>query len=271
MPPGTDGSAVRRALVTGASSGIGAAFAGALSAQGYELILVGRDRERLAAVAGGLPGPARVVVADLTREPDLAAVEALLADADAPVDLLVNNAAAGWHGPFVEHDPDLLGATVALNVTAAVRLTRAALPSMLARGRGGLINVSSVAGSSPAPNMATYAATKAFVNSWTASLRAETRGTDVTVTAVQPGYVRSAFHARSGEDLDHLPDTEWIPAETVAARALEAHARGRAVVVVLPDLSPVERAKRRVRAWLILRAPWVRDVTRAVRSRVRSG
>lgn len=271
MPPGADGRARHRALVTGASSGIGAAFARALAQQGYEVVLVGRDRERLAAVAAGLAGPARVVVADLTREPDLAAVEAVAADPDAPVDLLVNNAAAGWHGPFVEHDPDLLGATVALNVTAAVRLARAALPGMLARGRGGLINVSSVAGSSPAPRMAVYAATKAFVDSWSATLVQETRGTAVTVTCVRPGYVRSAFHDRSGEDLDHLPDTEWIPADTVAARALDAHARGRASVVVLPDLPVRERALRQGRGWLLRHAPWVRDVRRAVRSRVRSG
>src|SRR5207237_2052965 len=137
-------------------------------------------------VAGTLPGPGRVFVSAPTAPSDLAAVEAVLRDRAAPVDLLVNNAAAGWHGPFVEHDPDLLRDTVALNITAVVRLARAVLPRMVERGHGGLINISSVAGSSPALSMATYAATKAFVNSWSASITQEPQGTGVTVTCIQP-------------------------------------------------------------------------------------
>jgi hypothetical protein len=257
-------TSVSRALVTGASSGLGAAFARTLSERGYDVVLVGRDRERLASVAATLPGVAQVVVADLTLPSGLATVEALLSDGDAPIDLLVNNAGAGSHGPFVDHDPDLLTDTVALNVTAVIRLTRAVLPGMIARGRGGLINVSSVAGSSPAADMATYAATKAFVDSWSASMALELRGTGLTVTTARPGYVRSDFHLRSGENLDHIPDVEWMSPESVARRVIEAHVRGRASVNVLPPLSPKEWVQRRGKTWLVQRAPWLRNIKRTL-------
>jgi short-subunit dehydrogenase len=263
--------AVRRALVTGASSGIGAAFARILSERGYEVVLVGRDGGRLASVAGTLQGPSQVLAADLTLESDLSTVEEVLSSPSTSVDLLVNNAAAGWHGPFVEQDPDVLTATVALNATALVRLSRAALPPMIARGTGGLISISSVAGASPAAEMATYAATKAFVNNWSASMVMELRGTGVTVTCVKPGYVRTDFHTRSGEVLDHLPDAEWMTPETVALRALEAHTRGRASVVVLPKLPPWQRVQRAGKIWLIRRVPWLRNVKRALRPAAGSG
>lgn len=255
-------------MVTGASSGIGTAFARLLSAQGYDLVLVGRDEARLAAFAAELPGPARVVAADLTHDDDLARVEALLAGA--PVDLLVNNAGAGRYGPVVHQDPQALGDTVALNVTALVRLARAVLPAMVSRRSGGLINVSSVAGAAPSANMATYAATKAFVNSWSASVTQELRGTGVVVTCVKPGYVRSEFHARSGEDLTHVPDAYWLAPADVARRALEAHARGRVDLVVLPPLPPLQRLRRWAIGWVLRRAPWVRSAKRALTARGRT-
>jgi short-subunit dehydrogenase len=254
----------QRAVVTGASSGIGAAFARLLAARGDEVVLVGRDRARLETVAAGLGGHVDVVVADLTREDELATVEMLLRDATVPVGLLVNNAGAGWYGPVVDHDPEHLRDTVALNVTALIRLTRAVLPGMVHRGSGGVINVSSVAGSSPSANMATYAATKAFVDSWSASVVRELHGTGVVVTNVKPGYVRSEFHARSGEDLVHVPDAEWLAPGDVARRALAAHARGRRSVVILPEVGRIRGGVRWARAGLRRRAPWLGAVKRAV-------
>ncbi len=241
-----------RALVTGASSGVGAALARQLAARGYEVVLVGRDRGRLDAVAAGLPCPPRVVVADLADEQGLRAVEAVLRAG--PVDLLVNSAAVGVHGPFAEHDPTALAATVAVNVTATVRLSRVALEGMSARGRGGVISVSSLAGSAPQPGMATYSATKAFVDSWMSSVGAELRGSGITLTCARPGWVRTAFHTRSGQPVDHVAEADWLAPDTVAERILAAHDRGRASVVILPDVPPVPAvvrgARRRARALL---------------------
>ena len=257
-------TAARRSVITGASSGLGAAFARLLSVQGHEVVLVGRDRGRLEEVAAGLPGHAEVVVADLTRDEDTARVEAVLDDPAAPVGLLVNNAGVGWYGPVVGQDRERLRDTVAVNVTAPVRLTRAAVAGMVRRGAGGVINVSSVAGSSASASMAAYAATKAFVDSWSASLVLELAGTGVVVTNVKPGYVRSDFHARSGEDVTHVLDGEWMAPDDVARRALAAHGGGRRSVEILPEVGRVAAAQRWVKSRLVRRAPWLRDVKRAI-------
>jgi uncharacterized protein len=256
---------VRRAVVTGASSGIGAAFARALAARGDAVVVTGRDERRLAAVRDGLPGPARLLVADLADAGGLRAAEELLRDE--PVDLLVNCAGVGWHGPVAEQDPDRMAATIAVNATAPVRLTRAVLPGMLARGRGGVVNVSSVAGGSAAPGMAAYAATKAFLDSWSATLAAELAGTGVVVTAVQPGYTATAFHDRSGEDLGHLAPGAWLSPDEVAQRALAAHDRGRTTLLVVPEPALLPRVVRSARAALVHRAPWLRAAARTVRAR----
>jgi short-subunit dehydrogenase len=261
----------RRALITGASSGVGAAFARLLSQQGCELVLVGRSRERLESVAGSLVGPTQILVADLTREADLIDVETLVAEATTPVDMLVNNAGAGWYSSFAQLDPHALAETIALNVTAVLRLSRAALPLMVARGHGSLINISSIAGSYPAPNMAVYAASKAFVTNWSASVAAELRGSGVAVTCVNPGYVRTDFHARSGEDLNHIADAEWISPNDVALRALAAHRRGEEVVRVLPEAPLWRRVQRSGRTALVRKAPWLHDVKRALKAPGRSG
>jgi short-subunit dehydrogenase len=263
-------STTKRALITGASSGVGAAFAQLLSREGYQAVLVGRNKERLESVAAGLAHPAQVVVADLTEEAELASVEALVADA-APVDLLVNNAGAGWYRPFARLDPEHLAEMIALNVTALLRLTRAAVPIMVARGQGSLINISSVAGAYPAPNMAVYAATKAFVSNLSTSLAEELRGSGVTVTCVNPGYVRTDFHARSGENLDHIDEADWISPTDVAARALAAHRRGEELVTVYPEAPLWRRIQRSGRASLVRRAPWLRDVKHALTASGRAG
>jgi len=170
MPDLTAPSAPGRALVTGASSGIGAAFARALAARGYALVLVARDEERLRSVAASLPGDVEVLAADLADPTQLARVEARLVDPSSPVELLVNNAGSGAWGDVAERSADSLTDELTLNVVAVVRLTRAVLPGLLARGRGRIVNVSSTASTGVAPKLAAYAAAKAFVDSWFRSL-----------------------------------------------------------------------------------------------------
>src|SRR5215831_10552779 len=172
----------RRALVTGASTGLGAVFATALAQQQYDLTIVARSRERLEALAGHLRQSygtvVEVRVADLTQSTALHTVEEHVAG-DQKLELLVNNAGFGTTGPFATLDPAQEEAEIRLNVMALMRLTRAALPGMIARGRGAIINVSSMAAFVPPPYDATYGATKAFVNSFTEALHEELRGTRV--------------------------------------------------------------------------------------------
>lgn len=180
----------RTALITGASSGIGEAFARELHTRGWRCVLVARRAahlEQLAAMLAAGPG-AEVLSADLTDPVQLATVEDRLADGGLPVDLLVNNAAVNGIGPLVDQDPAVEQHKIDLNVLAPVRLSRAALPGMLARGRGGIVNVASVSAFTPAPLGATYAASKAFLVSFSESLHAECRRHGVTVTALCPGF-----------------------------------------------------------------------------------
>ncbi len=217
------------ALVTGASSGIGEAFARLLAGAGVPTVVVARRRDRLEALARALPG-VEVLVADLTTEDGIAAVEDRLASG---VDLLVNNAGFGTSGRFAEIDPARITAEVTLNVVALTRLTRAALPGMLARGRGWVLNVSSVVSFQAAPNLATYAATKAFVTSLTEALHEELRGTGVRATALCPGLTRTEFQQVSGGAglTERLPGFAWMTAEQVARAGLADAAAGRALSV----------------------------------------
>jgi short-subunit dehydrogenase len=234
MPQPSSQSRLRpRALVTGASAGIGAAFARVLAARAYDLVLVARRRDRLEALAKELAGrhgsAAEVAAADLTEEGELAALAAAVA-ADPP-DLLVNNAGFGSVGRFAELDVGRELEQIRLNVEALVRLTRAALPGMLARGRGGIVNVSSLAGEVPGPFTATYAATKAFVTSWSGSLHEELRGTGVVVQALLPGFTRTEFQEVAGVDPARVPFFAWMRPERVVLASLAALARGDAVCV----------------------------------------
>ncbi|MCX7620359.1 MAG: SDR family oxidoreductase [Acidimicrobiales bacterium] len=256
------------ALVTGASSGIGAAIARELVDRGVRrVVLVARRREQLEALAEELRRRSRggavveVIVADLSDPESRAAVEARLAEpsAEPPVDLLVNNAGVGTSGAFWELPVDGEQTEIDLNVTAVVRLTRAVLPGMIARIGGSILNISSLAGNQPAPRMATYAATKAFVTSFTESLHEELRGTAVTATAVLPGYVHTEFQSHLGtvSGYESAPRFAWMQPERVAVEALDAAAAGRPLCV--PGLgyrivaaleSPLPRSARR---WLISR------------------
>lgn len=219
-----------RALVTGASAGIGAAFARALAAAGSDLVVVARSKDRLDALAAGLAVDVEVLPADLTDAEQLASVEARLA-ADPPVDLLVANAGAGNYGPFADLDVDAESAIVALNVVAPLRLAHAAARTMRARRAGGIVLVSSLSAFQALPGNATYAASKAFVTSFGQALHEELRGDGVVVTTVCPGFTRTEFHARAGLRLGATPRPIWATAEHVVAAALHAHAAGRAVCV----------------------------------------
>lgn len=230
------GTAPRRpvALVTGASSGIGEAFGAALAARGHDLVVVARRREVLEALAerwhAAHGAGVEVLAADLASEPDLTRVADRLADGDRPVDLLVNNAGIGTAGRFWERPVAGEVAQVELNVSALVRLSHAALGPMVARGAGGVINVSSLAGYQPVPYSATYGATKAFVSSFTNALHEELRGTGVKAMVLAPGFTRTGFQAESFS-ADGVPSFAWQSADAVVATALRAYARGQAVCI----------------------------------------
>ncbi len=187
------------ALVTGASSGIGEAIAHRLGEAGVPTIVVARRTDRLDTLAGTYDG-FEVLTADLTDAADLAAVERRVRSLERPVELVVNNAGCGTSGPFHELDADRLGREIAVNVSALTQLSHAALATMVPRGRGYLLNVSSVASFQPAPKLAVYAATKAYVTNLTESLHEEVRGTGVHVTALCPGLVHTEFQSVSGSD-----------------------------------------------------------------------
>ncbi|MFI5396618.1 MAG: SDR family NAD(P)-dependent oxidoreductase [Candidatus Binatia bacterium] len=230
----SDASPYLRALVTGASSGIGAAFAAHLARDGYASTIVARHRARLEAEAKRLrklgAAAVDVVAADLTDAADLRRVEKRITEGPA-LDLLVNNAGFGTTGSFARLDPAREEEEIRLNVVALVRLTRAALPRMIARGRGAIVNVSSMAAFQPGPYMATYGATKAFVNSFTEALHEELRGTGVRVQVLCPGFTRTAFPTRAGVDVSRIPSFVWMSPEAVVAASLAGLERGELVCV----------------------------------------
>ncbi|MGH3329447.1 MAG: SDR family NAD(P)-dependent oxidoreductase [Streptomycetales bacterium] len=212
------------ALVTGASSGIGAAAARRLAAAGCRILLLGRDAARLDAVTRDVAGVP--LVADLAAAggPEDAAARAR--DALGHVDLLVNNAGVGWAGEFAAMPDAAIGDLVAANLLAPVRLTRALLPAMVARGRGHIVVVSSIAGRTGVGGEAVYAATKAAAGVFADSLRYELAGTNVGVSVVVPGVVDTPFFGRRGVPYGR----RWprpIPPEQVADAIVRAVARER--------------------------------------------
>ena len=222
-----------RALVTGASAGIGEAFARRLAAEGTALVLVARDKQRLQALADELEAAnaveVEVLAADLA-DPDGAAAVAERISAKPTIDLVVNNAGIGSKGEFADLPLDGELRLVDVNISALMRLTQVAIGQMTRRGAGNVINVSSMSGLQPVPSMATYGATKAFVNSFTDALHEETRGTGVTITAVMPGFVRTEFQERTGnpDGFPQVPKLMWLTPEQVASDALDAARKGRA-------------------------------------------
>lgn len=187
------------ALVTGASSGIGEAMARLLADAGVPQVIVARRTERLDALAAQYAG-IEVLTADLVTDAGVQLVATRIASTRQPIDLVVNNAGFGTSGPFHETDPDRMVDEIAVNVRALTRLSRAALGAMVPRGNGYLLNVSSVASFQPAPLLAVYAATKAYVTNLTESLHEEVRGTGVRVTALCPGLTRTEFRSVSNTE-----------------------------------------------------------------------
>ena len=217
------------ALVTGASSGIGAEFARQLAARGYELVLVARRAERLEELAAALPGEPVVIPHDLAN--DAAALPPELERRGISVDLLVNNAGFGSHGRFWEQDPAREAEQVRLNCEAVVVLTGTLLPAMVERRSGGVIVVASTAGMQPLPYQATYAASKAFALNFTDALATELRGTGVRAMSVNPGPVPTEWQAVAGFEggEDKIPGK--IEAAQVVAESLDAFDAGKRSVI----------------------------------------
>jgi uncharacterized protein len=218
------------ALITGASSGIGEAMARLLGEAGIPQVIVARREDRLAELAAGYQH-VEVLAADLTTAEGVRQVVSRIAEG--PIDLVVNNAGFGTSGEFHTLDADRLDDEVALNVAALTRISRAALGVMVPAGRGFLLNVSSVASFQPAPKLAVYAATKAYVTSLSESLHEEVRGTGVHVTALCPGLTRTEFQSVSGSDsyTGEYPVFAWLSASEVAAAGLRDVAKGRALSI----------------------------------------
>ena len=220
------------ALITGATAGIGAAFARRLAADGHDLVLVARDRERLDKTAAELTRQhgvdAEVLAGDLSVRDDTDRVAARLADAASPVEILVNNAGFGVNEDFVGGSLAAEQQMLDVLVTAPMRLCHAALPGMVSRRSGMVMNVSSVAGWTAG---GTYSAAKAWLTTFTEGLAGELRGTGVTATAACPGFTRTEFHQRADMDISSVPEFLWLNADQVVDRALKDARKGRAVSV----------------------------------------
>ncbi len=223
------------ALVTGATSGIGAAFVRALARRGWDLVLVARDVERLERDAAALRAQGRraeVLRADLSDRADVDRVAARLEDASAPVDLLVNNAGFSVREPLTGVDVAQHDRAFEVMVRAVLVLSGAAGRAMRQRGRGRIVNVSSTAGRM---TMGGYSAIKAWVTVFSEGLANELAGTGVRVMALEPGWVRTEFHERAGISASSMPAALWLDADDLVEAALRDLSRGR--VVSTPSLT----------------------------------
>ena len=221
------------ALVTGASSGIGESIAHKLGKAGVGMVLVARRKDRLDAIAAKYPN-VEVLAADLTTDAGLGAVLERLRDVTRPqIDLLVNNAGFGTSGQFVSADAERLSREISLNINALTRISHEAVRQMLPRGRGYLLNVSSIASFQPGPDLAVYSATKAFVTSLTEALHEELRGSGIRVTALCPGLTHTEFQSISNTTglESKFPEFAWMSADDVARDGLRAVADGKAICV----------------------------------------
>jgi short-subunit dehydrogenase len=229
------------ALITGASSGIGAVYAGRLARRGYDLILVARNRERLDQLASGLTSATgrsiEVVAADLGNRSDVRRIEEIVRT-DSSITMLVNNAGVGGAGPLLVSDPDKMEAMIELNVTALTRLTYAIAPKFVERGNGTIVNIASIVALAPELLNGVYGGTKAFVLAFTQSLHHELAGKGVRVQAVLPGVTRTEFWDVAGQPVENLPQSWVMSVDDLVDAALAGLDLGElATVPSLPDVA----------------------------------
>jgi short-subunit dehydrogenase len=236
---------MKTALITGASTGIGAVYADRLARRGYDLILVARDAAKLSELAARIEAStgrkADVLRADLSVTADLRAVEQRLAN-DASITMLVNNAGLGAVKPLIDSTPEELDNLIAVNVTALTRLTRAVAPALAQRGEGAIINISSIAALKPELLNGTYGGTKAFVLALSQSLHHELGGKGVQVQAVLPGAIATPFWDKAGHAVDNLP-AAWVmtPEDLVDAALAGFDQKELVTVPSLPDTEEFNR------------------------------
>lgn len=230
-PPGNESAAI----VTGASSGIGEQMAQILARRGYQVVLVARRADRLDELAARLGPQSHPLPADLSDRSARASLPDRVAALGLIPDILINNAGLSTLGVVAKSVPEQEVNLVEVDVAAVVDLCSRFLPGMVERRRGAVLNVASVAGFGPLPGQAAYGGAKAFVLSYTHSLRGELRGTGVTATALCPGPVDTGFGEAAGFDKEDaeaaLPRVMWIPADKVARAGIDGLAAGKAVVV----------------------------------------
>jgi short-subunit dehydrogenase len=244
----------KTALVTGPTAGIGHSFARQLAARGYDLVLVARDAERLEDTAAGLRAAHGVAVevlpADLTDREAMAKVQARLADADRPVDLLVNNAGFGLKGRFLDNSVVAETAWLDVLVTAVLRLSHAALQAMAERGSGGIINVSSVAAFLP---RGSYSAAKAWVNSFSEWAAHEYRDRGITVMSLCPGFTKTEFHERMDVSRGSAPDFMWLDPDKLVATALSDFDKGKVFSIPSAQYKAIATASRLIPSGVLQR------------------
>ena len=249
------------ALVTGGTSGIGAAFARALAARGDHLVLVARDADRLTSTAAELHErfgvDVEVLAADLAVRADVERIAARLGDAVRPVDLLVNNAGFGIRQRLVSEDLSAFEHGFDVMVHAVMTLSAAAARAMTARGGGSVVNVGSTAGY---VTMGGYSALKAFVGVYTESLANELRGTGVTATVLCPGWVRTEFHERAEIGTGSIPSWMWLDADALVAECLRDVAAGKVISI------PSRRYRALILAARLAPRPLVRRASRLLSS-----
>jgi short-subunit dehydrogenase len=227
------------ALITGASAGIGREFAQQLATRARSLVLVARRRERLEELRDELirrdPNlNVHVRVVDLADKSQVDQLVAWLDQEKIEIDLLINNAGIGDIGPFATSDAERIDQIIQVNVTALTLLTQKLLPLMIAKKRGAILNVSSSAAFLPIPEFSVYAASKAYVNSFSQGLREELRGTGISVCALCPGPVQTEFTQvaeRPGQQRERSPEFVYVSVENVARAGLDALERDRALVI----------------------------------------
>src|SRR6201996_1550040 len=232
------------ALITGASTGIGAVYADRLAKRGYDLILVARNKERLSEVAARLKSTGRrieTIVADLTKKEDVQRVAERLST-DRTITALVNNAGLGSAGKLLDSNIDDLESMIALNITALTRLALAALPGFVARKNGLLINIASVVALAPELLNGTYSGSKAYVVNFTQALKNEVSGTGVIVQAVLPGATATPFWEKAGRPVEDLPSEIVMSAEDMVDASLAGLDQQELITIpALPDVADWEK------------------------------